>query len=90
MMEAFPNILASFTLLTETWKSMSLALCTPKNSPVIQITLLFREFPVGELGTEPDKSGPTRPCSGEGKYMLVAVSSWIFWRTVRFRPAMMA
>lgn len=53
------------TLLTETWYNISLALCTPKNSPVIHMTSPLRK--VFGLLREVLSSGPIRPCRGEGK-----------------------
>jgi hypothetical protein len=60
------------TLLMEKWKSVSRARCTPKGSPVIQITLLLCRG-----GTMPGTEGaaiavgaevaPMAPCKGEGK-----------------------
>lgn len=74
------------TLLRETWKSMSRARCTPKNSPVIQMIWLLRVAADGPALA----SGPKRSCNGDGKYMLVAVSSWMVCNMDLFRPAMMA
>ena len=53
------------TFVAATWRSMSRALCTPKNSPVIQITLLFLSALEGLAGLR--RSGPTRPWRGDGR-----------------------